>query len=118
MVRAFKVDDAGLRDAPGVAVHGEIDIASSPALEEAIDAAIRDSEGAFIIDLSGVEFLETSGLHVLLRARGLLGREDRALAVICPFGPLRRLFELSGTSELFVLYSTREEAAAALVPPE
>jgi anti-sigma B factor antagonist len=118
MVRAFSVDDAGLRDAPGVAVHGEIDIANSPALEEAIDAAIRDSEGAFIIDLSGVEFLETTGLHVLLRARGLLGREDRALAVVCPFGPVRRLLELSGTSELFVLYSTREEAAAGLVPPE
>ena len=118
MVREFSVDDVGLRGAPGVALRGEIDIASSPALEEALDGAIRNSEGAFIIDLSGVEFLETTGLHVLLRARGLLGREDRPLAVVCPFGPVRRLLELSGTSELFVLYSTREEAAAGLVPPE
>jgi hypothetical protein len=53
---------------------------------------------------------------VLLRARGLLGREDRALAVICPYGPVRRVFELSGCSELFALYRSREEAAAALVP--
>ena len=118
MMREFSVDDAGLRDAPGVALHGEIDIATSTELEEAIDAAIRDSTGAFVIDLSDVQFLETSGLHVLMRARGLLGREDRALAVICPYGPVRRLFELSGSSELFVLYSSREEAAAALVPPE
>ena len=116
--RALTVDDAGLDDAPGVTVHGEIDIASSPALEEAIEAAIRDSAGAFVIDLSGVDFLETTGLHVLLRARGLLGREDRALAVVCPFGPVRRVFELSGSSELFVLYSTREAAAAALVPAD
>ena len=41
-----------------------------------------------------------------------------ALAVVCPFGPVRRLFELSGSSELFVLYGTREEAAAALVPAD
>jgi anti-sigma B factor antagonist len=116
--RALTVDDAALDDAPGVTVHGEIDIASSPALEEAIDAAIRDSAGAFVIDLSDVDFLETTGLHVLLRARGLLGREDRALAVVCPFGPVRRVFELSGSSDMFVLYSTREAAAAALVPAD
>jgi anti-sigma B factor antagonist len=116
--RAFGIDDAGLRDAPGVAVHGEIDIKTVPALEAALDAAIRDSGGAFVIDLSDVEFIDSSGLHVLLRARGLLGREDRALAVVCPFGPVRRVFELSGSSELFALYGSREEAAAALVPAD
>jgi anti-sigma B factor antagonist len=116
--RPFAVDDAGLHDAPGVSLHGEIDIAASPALEEAIGAAIRESTGAFVIDLSDVEFLETSGLHVLLRARGLLGREDRALAVICPPGPVRRLFEVAGSADVFVLYSSRDEAAAALVPPD
>jgi anti-sigma B factor antagonist len=116
--RAFEVDDAGLRDAPGVAVHGEVDINYAPALEAALDVAIRDSVGAFIIDLSDLEFIDSSGLQVLLRARGLLGREDRALAVVCPFGPVRRVFELSGSSELFALYPSREAAAAALVPAD
>jgi anti-anti-sigma factor len=114
----FEVDDAGLQDAPGVAVRGEIDINAVEPLEAALEAAIRDSVGAFVIDLSGVDFLDSSGLHVLLRARGLLGREDRALAVVCPFGPVRRVFELSGSSQLFALYPSREEAAAALVPAD
>ena len=65
-----------------------------------------------------VEFLDSSGLNVLLRARALLGREERALAVVCPPGPVRRLFEMSGVAELFFLYGSREEAAAALVPPD
>ena len=51
-----------------------------------------------------------------MRARGLLGREDRELAVVCPHGPVRRVFELSGLSDLFTLYGSREEAVAALVP--
>src|SRR5918998_4212958 len=51
---AFKVDDAGLRGAPGIAVHGELDIDTVQDLEAALDAAIRESEGAFIIDLSDV----------------------------------------------------------------
>jgi anti-sigma B factor antagonist len=116
--RAFEVDDVGLQGAPGVVVHGEVDINAAPALGAALDAAIRDSVGAFIIDLSDVDFIDSSGVHALLRARGVLGREDRALGVVCPFGPVRRVFEVSGSAELFVLYGSREEAAAALVPAD
>ena len=112
----FEVDDAGLGNAPGVALHGEVDLSVVPALEAKLEDAIRESVGAFVIDLSDLDFIESSGLQVLLRARGLLGREDRALAVVCPHGPVRRVFELSGISDLFVLYCSREEAAAALVP--
>jgi anti-sigma B factor antagonist len=116
--RAFEVDDAGPPGAPGVAVHGEVDIGNVQDLEVALDAAIHKSDGAFIVDLCDVGFLDSSGLHVLLRARSLLGREDRALAVICRPGPVRRVLELSGTTDLFFIYGSREEAAAALVPSD
>ena len=115
---AFGVVDAELHGAPGVAVHGEIDVSAVPALVEALDAAIRDSAGAFVIDLCDVEFLDSSGVSALMRARALLGREERALAVVCPPGAVRRLFELAGISDLFVLYGSRDEAAAALVPAD
>jgi len=113
----FALDAAGLRDAPGVAVRGEVDLAAVGELEAALEEAIRESAGAFVIDLTGVGFIDSSGLAALLRARALLGREDRALAVVCPHGPVRRVFELSGVSEVFALYPTRAAAAAALVPP-
>jgi len=113
-----EVDDAGLHGAPGVAVRGELDIAAVPLLEAALDAAVRESEGAFILDLSEVDFIDSTGLQLLLRTRGLLGREDRALAVICGDGPVRRLFEASGSTDLFFIYGSRAEAAAALVPAD
>jgi anti-anti-sigma factor len=112
----FALADAGLRDAPGLAVRGELDLEAATDLEAALEEAIRESAGAFVIDLTGVGFIDSSGLGVLLRARALLGREDRALAVVCPHGPIRRVFELSGVSEVFALYPTRAAAAAALVP--
>jgi anti-sigma B factor antagonist len=114
--RAFEVDRAGLRGAPGVAVHGEVDVSAVPSLVEALDAAIRESAGAFVIDLYDVDFLDSSGLGALLRARALLGREDRALAIVCPPGPVRRLFEMAGIADVLIIYGSREEAAAALVP--
>lgn len=93
-----------LEISPGLAVRGEVDMATAPALEAALEEAIRDSEGALVVDLSGVEFLDSSGLQVLMRARARLGTEDRALALVCPFGPVRRVFELAGLSDVFTLY--------------
>jgi anti-sigma B factor antagonist len=108
------VRSAGVGDAPGLTIRGEVDVATAPLLEEALDAAIRDSTGAFVLDLSGVGFLDSSGLNVLLRARSLLGREDRAIVLICPDGSTRRVLELAGVEDLFALYGSREEAAGAL----
>lgn len=112
----LELDGVALGAAPGLAVRGQVDPATAPALTERLDAAIRESVGSFVLDLSGVDFLDSTGLRVLLRARGLLGREDRALAVICPYGPVRRVFELSGLSTVFALYPSRDAAAADLVP--
>jgi anti-sigma B factor antagonist len=116
--RSFAVTGAGLRGAPGVAVRGEIDLAAAGALAEALEAAIRDSVGAFVLDLCDVEFLDSGGVSVLLRARALLAQDDRALAVVCPPGPVRRLFEVVGIDDLLALYATRADAAAALVPAD
>jgi anti-sigma B factor antagonist len=101
---------------PAFAVDGDVDLATAPALEEALEAAVRDSVGALVVDLTRVSFIDSTGLQVLLRIRGLLGREDRALALVCPHGPVRRVFELAGVSDVFALYPTRDAAAAALVP--
>jgi anti-sigma B factor antagonist len=114
--QACWVGELELNDVPGVTVRGEIDINSAEALEDAIQRAIITTTGAFVIDLTEVEFLDSSGLAVMMRARGLLGREDRALAVICPPGAAKRAFEVAGFTEMFVTYDSRDEAFSALVP--
>jgi anti-sigma B factor antagonist len=112
----LEIVDAKLRGAPGVAIRGEIDIAAVPELEHALDVAILESTGAFVLDLSGVEFLDSTGLRLVLRWRALLARDERELAIVCPPGPVRKLFDVAGIAELLFLYDSREAAAAALVP--
>lgn len=114
----FEIGDAQLGDVPGIAVRGEIDINAVDALDAALDMQIRMTAGAFVVDLMKATFLDSSGLATLMRARGLLGTEDRALVIVCPPGPVRRTFELTGTVELFVIYRSPEEALAVLVPAD
>jgi anti-sigma B factor antagonist len=114
-LRAFSIDDGGLDGVPGIAIRGEIDIDAVEEIDTTLAARIRETTGALVVDLSDATFLDSSGLAALNRARGLLGREDRELVIVCVPGPVRRIFELTGTIELFALYGSRDEASAALV---
>ena len=89
-------------------------MATAPALAERLEAAIRESAGPFVIDLSDVDFLDSTGLRVLAAGtRVARAAEDRPLAVICPHGRIRRVFELSGLSTVFTLYPSRDAVAAS-----
>ncbi len=115
-LQQFEVVAAQLQKLPAVTARGEVDIAAVPALELALDSAIRESAGAFILDLRELEFMDCSGLRLILRARALLAREDRALAIVCPPGPIRRLFTETGIDDLLSLFTSPKEATAALLP--
>jgi anti-sigma B factor antagonist len=110
----FAVIDLVLGPAAGVAVRGEVEIATAPELTAALDEAIRTTSGPFVIDLASVGFLDSSGINCLMRARALLGRDDRTLALICPPGSTRRVLALVGVDELVALYASRDEVLRAL----
>jgi len=113
---AFGVERVDINGAPGLAVRGEVDVSVSSDLEHAVDSAVRDSVGAFVLDLCDVEFLDSTGSGVILRARAVLARDGRALAIVCVPGSVRRLFEVAGVEDLLFLYGSRDEVAADLVP--
>ena len=117
-MKPFDIIDAGLGDLPGVTLRGEIDISAVDELDTALDSRIRATTGTFVADLCDVTFLDSSGLATLVRARALLETEDRQMVIVCQPGAARRIFELTGTIELFVMYESREQAAAALVPAD
>jgi anti-sigma B factor antagonist len=114
---SFEVVDLPTDKVAGVAVRGEVELATAPVLTAAFEEVIRRSSGPFIVDLVAVDFLDSSGIHCLVRARALLGRDDRALALICPPSNVRRVLELAGIDELVPVYGSREELARALTRP-
>ena len=104
--------------APGLTVRGEIDIATSPQLELALDKAIRESTGAFVLDLCELEFLDSSGLNLMLRARAALAREKRTMAIVCP--PDRSTGDPDGVTWTISCSSmdSHTDVAAALIPSD
>jgi anti-sigma B factor antagonist len=96
-----------------LAVEGEIDIATSPRLIAALNEAVTDTTGAVLVDLSAVEFMDSTGLALLIRVQRRMSRRDRGFAVVCPDGPVRRIFELTDMVETLRVMPTREAARSA-----
>jgi anti-sigma B factor antagonist len=118
MRQQLEISPAPLGDVPGIALAGEVDIAVAKQVEAALDDGIRGSTGAFVVDLCDVDFLDSSGVSLLMHARALLGREERELVVVCPPGPVLRIFEIAGVMDLLALFGSRDAAAEALVPAD
>ena len=114
----LEIHEAPLDGIPGIALTGEVDIAVAKQVEAALDDGIRESVGAFVLDLCDLEFLDSSGVSLIIRARALLGREERELVVVCPPGPVLRIFEIAGIMDLLALFGSRDAAAEALVPAD
>jgi len=65
-------------------LRGEHDLSSAPALSAAIASAAAAHDADIALDLGGVEFMDSTTIHVILRAKSLIESEGRALAVRDP----------------------------------
>jgi anti-anti-sigma factor len=86
--------DAGRRAV--VAVAGEVDIASSPALRSALETALDAGPHELWVDLCATTFMDSSGLHVLMQLQRRAEELRRRVTVICPPGNVRRVLDLTG----------------------
>jgi anti-sigma B factor antagonist len=88
-------------DSTVLGLTGELDIASAPALEQAVEDFGSSIPKRLVIDLTEVTFMDSTGLRALLLARQRTEAADQEL-VLRP-GPrqVQRVLELSGTLERF-----------------
>jgi anti-anti-sigma factor len=75
---------------------GELDIATAPVLDAALDQAEAGSAAQILLDLAAVPFIDSSGLRTLIRAADRAAANGGRLAIAGAGPQARRLFELSG----------------------
>ena len=73
-----------------IGVDGELDVLTAWMLGGEIDQVIRRQSGDVVVDLRSTSFVDSAGLQVLLTAQRRLGRQHRALTVVCDVGPVGR----------------------------
>lgn len=97
-----------------LAVSGRLDAATTPELEEAVLKALKDGRQALLLDFSRLEYINSSGLRVLVMAYQRLREKDGALAVCGLKDYIQEVFAISGYDKLFGLYADQAEAVARM----
>jgi anti-sigma B factor antagonist len=102
-----------------VAVRGELDLSTAPELEAPLEDAIAAGDASVVVDLSECEFIDSTGIALIVRAWQRLDRaadgEGEGRVVICSYNDqVRRVLEITGLELSIPIHSTREDALAAL----
>ena len=98
-----------------LSVAGEVDLATAPDLQAALDTALAEDPPALVVDLLEVTFLGSVGLQLLVGTQQRLGERAR-FAVAADGAATSRPIHLTGLDELLKLYPTVEEALVAVQP--
>lgn len=100
-----------------LALRGEHDLSTAPAVRDELDHAIADG-GGIVVDLTETEFIDSSILGVLVEAYRTMvgdGSSPAAFALAAtPGGPVTRLLDLVAVSDLVQVYPTRADALAVV----
>lgn len=94
-----------------IAPVGELDLATSDRVADAVGDLVRAGRTAIVMDLRRVRFIDSQGLRMLLVLRNDAKRNGHRLSLLPPPAPARRVFELTRTAGLFdwrAMPATRE----------
>lgn len=99
-------------------VRGELDMNTAPQLEKELDEALQDSSASIMLDLSACEFIDSTGIALIVRTWQRLegnGSESRGRLVLCCVNhQVRRLLEITGVEGSISMHQQREAALAEL----
>lgn len=99
-----------------ISVRGELDLSTAPELEGPLNQALESGEGSVLIDLSECEFIDSTGIALIVRAWQRLesGENGRALVICSQNDQVRRVLEITGLELSIPVHTTRDEAIAAM----
>jgi anti-sigma B factor antagonist len=95
-----------------VSIYGELDVATAPSLREQLIGLVGDGSTKLVLDLEGVDFLDSTGLGVIVSALKRARTNGGDLRLVCTQARIRRLFEITGLDKAVPLHPSLDAAVA------
>jgi anti-sigma B factor antagonist len=99
-----------------VSVVGDIDVATSPVLRGVLYEHAGGDAASMIVDLTGVDFIDSTGLSVLVGTFKRLRQRGATMALVCRHERVLRIFRLTALDRIFALYGSLAAAVHAPAP--
>ena len=100
-------------DVTVVSVKGEVDLYTAPSLKERIADLVGAGRVRIAVDLTGVEFMDSTGLGVLIGGLKRSKEAGGSLALVGPREPVVKVLSITGLDKVFPIHETVEQAASS-----
>jgi anti-sigma B factor antagonist len=98
-----------------VNVSGEIHLTTAPRFRERLEQIIASGDGTLVLDLTAVEFIDSTGLSVLLSGLRLLDQRNGRMALVLRNPTVLRLFQITSLDTTFEIFPERPAAIASVL---
>jgi anti-sigma B factor antagonist len=95
-----------------ISVRGEMDLHTATKFQQAIERAAEDV-GAVVVDMGDVAFMDSTALSSLMRSKDALDQKGVSLRLAAPSSAVERIFSVTGFSDYFEIFPSREAAIPA-----
>ncbi|MEV1171023.1 STAS domain-containing protein [Nonomuraea sp. NPDC049784] len=93
-----------------VSLAGEVDVDNVSQVRECLDEAASAPRPRLVVDLTGLTFIDTTGLGVLVRLLATLRERNGTMALVAPDGQVLRRLRRTNLAPLFPIYDTLSQA--------
>lgn len=91
-------------------VAGEVDVYTAPKLRERLIGLVGDGHHKIIVDMTAVDFLDSTGLGVLVGGLKRIRANEGSLALVCNAERILKIFRITGLTKVFPIHDTVDEA--------
>ena len=95
-----------------IEVGGEIDVYTAPKLRDKITELVSDGNYHIVIDMERVDFLDSTGLGVLVGGLKKVRAHDGSMRLICKQERLLKIFRITGLAKVFAIHESQADALA------
>lgn len=96
-----------------VQVTGEVDVYTAPKLREQLVSLVDAGRYDIVVDMDGVEFLDSTGLGVLVGGLKRVRTHDGSLRLVCSQERILKIFRITGLTKVFPIYDSVSDALTA-----
>jgi len=100
-----------------IEVGGEIDVYTAPRLRERLIGLVEGGNYQLIVNMEAVEFLDSTGLGVLVGGLKRVRAQDGGIDLVCTQSRILRIFRITGLNKVFSIFETVAEAIASHAIP-
>jgi len=94
-------------------VGGEIDVYTAPKLRDKITELVGDGHHQLVIDMENVDFLDSTGLGVLVGGLKKVRAHEGSMELICSQDRLLKIFRITGLAKVFTIHESESAALGA-----